>query len=266
MNGNKQYPSFLYHNGSIETFGSEHKPFAVLAIFMMLLFNAVPLMLLYLYPCRCFQKLLNRFKSCNFQALHIFMDTFLSNFRTKPIDCRYFAAIYLTIRIINLLIFSLTLSRFYYPLASILLLTAALLVALFQPYKSSFYNKLDVFFFVVAVYGYLAGSAYALSPGETRFNNFFIWTILIAAAIPVCYIIGLLISWATPRRIKDKIKGVLESLFQQESTPEDDFLEALNFDYRRSLSISASTTNNSEYTALQDSAVEIKPYGPQSAY
>ena len=264
MNGSKQYPSFLYHNGSIETFGSEHKPYAVLAIFMMLLFNAAPLMLLYLYPCRCFQKLLNQFKSCNFQALHIFMDTFLSNFRTKPIDCRYFGAIYLTIRIINLLVFSLTLSRFYYPLVSIFMLTALLLVALFQPYKSSVYNKLDAFFFIIIVYGYLAGSAYALSPGETHYNNFFIWMILIAAAIPVCYITGLLIGWATPRRIKDKIKGVLESLFQQKSIPEDDILEA--FDYRRSLSISASTNNNSECTALQDSAVEYKSYAPQSAY
>ena len=262
MNGNKQNPSFLYHNGSIETFGNEHKPYAVLAIFMMLLFNVVPLMLLYLYPCCCFQKLLNQFRSCSFQALHIFMDTFLSNFRTKPIDCRYFAAIYLTIRIINLVVFSLTLSRFYYPLVSIFMLMAALLVALFQPYKSSVYNKLDVFFFIVIVYGYLAASAYALSPGESHFNNFFIWTILVAAAIPVCYITGLLISWATPRRIKDKIKGILESLLQQASTPEDDILDAS--DYCRSLSISAST--NSEYTALQDSAIEFKSYGPQSAY
>ena len=88
--------------------------------------------------------------------------------------------------------------------------------------------------------------------------------ILIVAAIPVCYITGLLIGWATPRRIKDKIKGVLESLFQQKSTPEDDLLEA--FDYRRSLTISASTNNISECTALQDSAVEYKSYAPQSAY
>ena len=262
MNGTKQYPSFLYHNGSIETFGSEHKPFAVLAIFMMFLFNFIPLMLLYLYPCCCFQKLLNQFKLCNFQALHIFMDTFLSNFRTKPVDCRYFAAIYLTIRVINLLVFSLTLSRFYYPLVSTFMLMVALLVALFQPYKSSVYNKLDVFFFIVIVYGYLAASAYALSPGQTHFNDFFTWTFIIAAAIPVCYIIGLLITWVIPRRIKDKIKGVLESLWQQQSTPEGDILEAS--DYRRSFSVSGST--NAEYTALQDSAIEFKSYGPQTAY
>ena len=262
MNGAKQYPSFLYHNGSIETFGDEHKPFAVLAIFMMLIFNFIPLMLLYLYPCRCFQKLLNQFRLCHFQALHIFMDTFLSNFRTKPVDCRYFAAIYLTVRVINLLVFSLTLSRFYYPLVSTFMLMAALLVALFQPYKSSVYNKLDVFLFIVIVYGYLAASAYALSPGETHFNNFFTWTIIIAAAIPVCYVTGLLVTWATPRRIKDKIKGLLESLWQQQSTPEDDILEAS--DYRRSFSVSGNT--NSEYTALQGSAVEFKSYSPQSPY
>ena len=264
INGNKQHPSFLYHNGSVEIFSNEHKPFAMLAILMMLLFNVVPLMLFYLYPCGCFQKLLNQFNSCNFQALHIFMDTFLSNFRTKPVDCRYFAAIYLTIRIINLLVFSLTLSRFYYPLGSAFMLMAALLVAIFQPYKSSIYNKLDVFFFIVLSHGYIAATAYALSPGETQFNDLFIWTVIVAAAIPVLYITGLLISWATPRRIKDKIEQSFKGLLQlQQSTLEDDFLEAT--DYHRSYSISGSKYH-SEYTALQDSAVGYKWYGSQTTY
>ena len=263
INGDKQHPSFLYYNGSIEIFSNEHKPFAVLAIFMILLFNVIPLMLLYLYPCSCFQKLLNQFGSWNFQALHIFMDIFLSNFRTKPIDCRYFAAIYLSIRIINLLVFSLTLSRFYYPLGSTIMLIVALLVAILQPYKSSVYNKLDVFFFIVLVHGYFAAAAYGLSPGETRFNNLFIWIVIVAAAIPVCYIIGLLITWATPHRIKDKINGLFKSLLQQQSvSPEDNFLEATN--YQRSCSASGST--NSEYTALQDSAIGYKWYGSRTTY
>ena len=257
INGNKQHPSFLYHNGSIETFSKEHKPFAVLAIFMMTLFNAVPLMLLYFYPCRCFHKLLNQFTSWNFQALHTFMDTFLSNFRTKPIDCRYFAAIYLSIRIINLLVFSLTLSRFYYPFNSAVMLIGALLVALFQPYKSSLYNKLDVFFFIILVYGYFAATAYALSPGETQFNNFFIWAVIVAAAVPVCYIIGLFISWATPHRITNKIKGYIKDLLQQQPSPEDNILDAT--DYQRSYSVSGST--RSDYNALQNSASGYKSYG-----
>ena len=257
INGSKQHPSFLYHNGSIETFSREHKPFAVLAISMMVVFNAVPLMLLYLYPCCCFHKFLNQFTSWNFQALHTFMDTFLSNFRTKPIDCRYFAAMYLSVRIINLLVFSLTLSRFYYPLSSAVMLMVALLVALFQPYKSSLYNKLDVFFFIVLVYGYFAATAYALSPGETQFNNFFIWTVIVAAAVPVCYIIGLLICWATPHRFNNKIKCFLKDLLQQQSSPEDNILDAT--DYQRSRMISGST--NSDYNVLQNSAAGYKSYG-----
>ena len=257
MNGTKHYPPFLYYNGSLETFSNEHTPFAVLAILMMSLFNAVPLIILYLYPCCCFQKLLNQFSSWNFQAFHIFMDTFLSNFRTEPIDCRYFAAIYLTIRVINLLVFSLTLSRFYYPLGCALMLMAALLVALFQPYKSSVYNKLDMFFFATGVLGYLAASAYGLSAGVTQLNNLFIWTVIMTATIPVLYITGLLVIWATPHRIKYKLIRFVKGLMQQQPCPDNSILEAT--DAHRPHMISRS--NASQYTALRESATGYKSYG-----
>ena len=264
MNGTNIHPSYLYHNGSIEMFSNDHKPFAVLAISMMFLFNFIPLIILYLYPCCCFQKLLNQFSMCNCQTLHILMDTFLSNFRTKPIDCRYFAAIYLTLRIVNLVVFSLTLSRFYYPILPIFLLMMALLVAIFQPYKCSVYNKLDIFFFIITALGYIAATGYGLSPGPTHYNNFFLWMVGATATIPVLYITILIISWATPHRIKHKITLCFKPIMlgRQQQTIDGEFMEAT--DYQRYQSISLDT--DSENTTLQNNAVTNKWYGYPTAY
>ena len=118
MNGESSN-SFLYYSGTVQMFKHEHIPFAILALFMMIVFNIIPLILLCLYPCPCFQKLVNSCK-CHSQTLHIYMDTFHGCYQTKPVDCRYFSAVYLIIRVINLLAFSFTLNRFYYRFAAVL--------------------------------------------------------------------------------------------------------------------------------------------------
>ena len=49
---------YLYYDGTIEYFGKQHLPYAILAIVILMLVNILPLLLLLLYPCQCFQKLL----------------------------------------------------------------------------------------------------------------------------------------------------------------------------------------------------------------
>ena len=82
---------YSYYNGLLEYFGREHIPYAVLAIFMFIIFNLIPLLLLCLYPCRCFQSCLNccRFNS---QVLRTFMDAFQGCYKFEPYDCRYWTA------------------------------------------------------------------------------------------------------------------------------------------------------------------------------
>lgn len=97
---------FVFYDGSYEYFGPDHIPYAMVAIFMLLVFNVCPLMLLCLYPCRCFQRCLN-YSRLQCLALHIFMDTFTGCYKLHPWDCRYFAAVYLLLRIINLHVFTI---------------------------------------------------------------------------------------------------------------------------------------------------------------
>ena len=49
----------LYYDGSVEYFGRDHLPYAVLAITVLLVFTILPILLLCLYPCHWFQKFLN---------------------------------------------------------------------------------------------------------------------------------------------------------------------------------------------------------------
>ena len=65
---------YVYYNGLLEYFGSDHLPYAVLAVFMIATFN---LILLYLYPCRCFQSCLNCCQ-LNSQVLATYLRGYLS--------------------------------------------------------------------------------------------------------------------------------------------------------------------------------------------
>ena len=149
--GNRQ-PAVPYYDGSVKYFGKEHLPFAVLAIVMLLVFTVFPILLLLMFPCRCFQKFLNKFH-INSPALHMFMNIFQGCFKdgtegTK--DCRYFAAFYLMIRVIFFCELAvLGYSQMYVCTISLLLMS--ILFFLYFPHKSPLFNKVDVIFIVLLV-------------------------------------------------------------------------------------------------------------------
>ena len=65
-------PTVLYYDGTVDYFSKEHLPYAPLAMIVLLVFTLLSILLLCLYPCRCFQRFL---KSCHLrsQSLHMFM-------------------------------------------------------------------------------------------------------------------------------------------------------------------------------------------------
>ena len=149
----KGQPTVLYYDGSIGYFSREHLPYAILAITVLLVFTLLPILLLCLYPCHCFQKLLN---SCRLRclALHTFMDAFQGYYKdgtSGTRDCRYFAPLYLITRVAVQFTLASTLVFKINSFLTLLLLIVILLLSCFQPYKKQFYNKLDIFFFVIIV-------------------------------------------------------------------------------------------------------------------
>ena len=71
---------FLYLAGDVEYFGSDHMPYAILALFFSTVFLLIPGLLLFFYPCRLFQHFLNKIH-CNFIALRTFMDVFQGHYK-----------------------------------------------------------------------------------------------------------------------------------------------------------------------------------------
>jgi len=51
--------TYLYYDATIEYFGDKHLPYAVLALFVMLVFILFPILLLLLYPMHFFQRCLD---------------------------------------------------------------------------------------------------------------------------------------------------------------------------------------------------------------
>ena len=136
-------PRRVYHDPSLEWFGDKHLPFALLAIFVLCIFIFFPALVLLLYPTKLFQKCLGCCGS-RWLALHAFADVFqgcYKNGTNDTMDCRYFAGLYLVLRIVLLLaMYGGNIFGVYDQMVSIVcLVTASLFFLLFRPYKDNFW-------------------------------------------------------------------------------------------------------------------------------
>ena len=204
-------PPVLYYNGTTSYFSKEHLPYTTLAIIVLLVLTLLPILLLCLYPCRCFQRLLNR---CHLrsQALHMFMDAFqgcYKNGTNKTRDCRYFAALYLITRVavhVSLVFSSVSLTNSVFAL---LLAIMVLLLSCFHPYKNKLYNQLDIFFLL-----YLSvsiASAWVFQDNSTtlvEYSDRVILTLL--APIPIMYPLSLVLYhiWKRSRRLQSATEWI----------------------------------------------------------
>ena len=154
INGNPNSKTYLYLAGDVEYFGSEHLPFAIIALIVLSIFVILPTLLLFLYPCRCFQQLLNRLH-CNFHVLRVFMDVFLGPYKDgtdNSRDLRYFAGAFFLARVIFVLLFGYLDSLLSVTFLGLVFSTLLLMMAIFQPQKSKFHYNVDcVFLFFLSV-------------------------------------------------------------------------------------------------------------------
>ena len=190
----------LYYDGSKEYFGMHHLPYALLAISVLMIFTFFPILLLCLYPCRCFQRLLNK-GHCNTQALHHFMDSFQGCFKdgtngTK--DCRYFTAMYLITRTAIHLAFIVTNNTFSTFFQTVLLLAMILLLICFQPYKKQLHTNTDAVFLVLLCI--IVNSAWEVHGKTYRdFSSKVDRLYVILLPLPVMYLLYLILNYLLRR-------------------------------------------------------------------
>ena len=143
LNGTSKW--ILFNLATVEYFGGQHLPYAILAIGIIVIFIILPLVLLLLYPCRWFQQLLG-YCHLHSHMLQTFTDAFQGCYKdgtNGTYDCRYFSAAYLILRVLSLVIYGLTKSVFFWPLLSLMMIAFSILLVVLQPYKHSLHNKAD---------------------------------------------------------------------------------------------------------------------------
>lgn len=176
--------SVFYYDGSMTYFGKEHRPYAVMAIIFLCLFNILPVLLLCLYPCHCFHECLNKTR-CRCHALHVFMDAILGAYSHKPRERRYFGALYLFMRVIHVIGISLLQPLLYTATATYILITAVVLVAYFKPYRKKWHNVIDMVLFSIFLNTTFTATAFFQSvfvsplnayniPGFFYFHSFYV--------------------------------------------------------------------------------------------
>jgi hypothetical protein len=146
---------------SIDFFGTEHLPFAILALIILIAFVILPALLLALFPFKAFRSLLSKIKLFNHReaAFNLFVETFYSCYRdglNGGKDMRGLASFYFFLRFILLSLHQSTLEFFGLSgrgtgdaeiaaqfLQAVLIATAAIFIGIVRPYKEAYMNILD---------------------------------------------------------------------------------------------------------------------------
>ena len=181
----------LYYSPEMKLFRGQHVLFGLSSIFVLIVFILLPLFLLILYPFRLFQRLLNW---CGFhsQALHIFMDSFQGSLRDGTegtTDCRWYSSFYLIGRIAFILLASLTSSRYFFPIASKVLMIAAVLVSLIRPFKKSRHNTFEVILQVILAIFFASNGAVTVAQFATL-DNYVVPSIALAFIFSILPIVA----------------------------------------------------------------------------
>ena len=137
----------LYYDASIPYFGEKHLPYAILAIFTLIIFVLLPILLLVIYPFFWFQKVINSLPFHRY-VLHTFVDAFYGCYKdgTEPNtrDCRLFASAFFLCRLFLLLISSVILNIMYYPIALFVITIYTSVQVMMQPFKENTGNLSEV--------------------------------------------------------------------------------------------------------------------------
>ena len=150
-----------YYDGRVDMTSKDYLSYLVLAIFMLVVFNILPLLLLALYPFKWFQRFLIFHLPLKFKlALQIFMDTFHGCYEDTTHDYRHFATLYMAVRFLNLLIVSVFSFKLYTSAVSILFTFTLALLAKFQPYKCKRNNTVDIVMLLAIITTYTSATMY----------------------------------------------------------------------------------------------------------
>ena len=227
--GEYSVTAYLYYNPTVEYFGKEHLPYVILALCIQFIVFILPLVLLILYPCQCFQRCLTHFQ-LHSHALRTFMDAFqgcLKDGTDGTRDCRYFSAVYLGTGALLYTVF-FTHNTYFWLLCAMAHVGIGILHILFRPYKKVVYNKVAcITYLFMALYCILAMTVFTAATFEPNKLQLSIILLAILTPLPQFYILGVFIHWLIYK--KRILHLVLQKVhvWKPSEIAEIDFQEAL---------------------------------------
>ena len=192
--GHVQPQFYLFNQGDVAFLSSQHLPYACLAMFFLLTFTLLPMLLLFLNPCSCFQVCLNR-TGCSCQLLHTFMDTFQGHYKNGTNgtrDLRFFSGLYLLLRVVVYASTVLSYQFGSYVYTTVIIAVLSVSVALAQPYKEYIYNVIDTCFLTVTALLYVTIFPYIFGDYQ-RTGDSLIPVNILFVITPFIYVIILLV-------------------------------------------------------------------------
>ena len=189
---------------SIGYFSREHIPFAIIAIFIFILFVILPALLLALYPLKVFQRLLRKIKIFKHQkaALHLFVEKFYNSYRDGldgGKDMRSFASLYFLLRFVLIFFHQSSLELVGLSgdgagdaqIVSILLRVVntgavAVFVITARPYKEAYANILDTLILSIMALQISFPLVYlfAIRDVNSQIGRLFFYTSIVTLCIP----------------------------------------------------------------------------------
>ena len=204
--GKLTYSIRLFYDATEPYFGSRHLPYAIMALVMVMLFAILPVLLLVLYPFRCFQKLLNLFPF-RWYILHTFVDSFYGSYKdgTQPgtRDCRWFASLFILSRLCIMLISAYVQDAMYFHFSAMILTLVAILFFSVQPFKEnvSHFTTINTFFVLLLAVWYtsVVGAMQSREKEQSLFKLHPVLPIM-SAILPLLYISALTLHWLSGQR------------------------------------------------------------------
>ena len=151
---------YSMYNASTPYLGPQHKPYFILAVIILTVFNIFPMLLMFAYPTTLFQKTLGCFPRVDWHFLHTFMDYFqgcYKNGTNNTRDYRYIAGMYLLIRIFYHIPDILSYNYYNTACNFLMPLAMSLIFGILRPYHTDTYNRLDCALFGLLTFARLWG-------------------------------------------------------------------------------------------------------------
>ena len=195
----------LYYSPTVEYFGTEHLPYALLAIITLTTFVGIPTFILLLYPFQFFQRFLSLFPF-NWHFLHAFVDSFQGCYKdgTEPgtFDCRWFAVVQLLLRPLLFTVFAMTLSMMFFVYTIIIIIIFVVVFINIEPFKKGavYTTSNDTVFLTLFCFSYIANIARDITGREASYSHYTTFVMLaLSGAVPIVYIAFFITFWIVSR-------------------------------------------------------------------